>query len=510
MVTPSLHRRRTWLRSFILGLAAALSLGFAGAANAQTGQEAGMQTHLMWGGVDGSEVDRQLDMAKGAGATIVRVDVGWASIEPDRKGQYSEWYLRRLDAVVDKAHARGIKLLLTFWETPCWASTAPETLKQGCAGSWWNRDVQRYGPANPSDFADALAYVARRYKGRIAAWEIWNEPNDTAYFKASDPVGSYADLVKAGYPAAKAADPQATILAGSLAHADYGWTDKLLARGVGGHFDGWSIHPYSGPRSPLDRGDDAWIQASFLRGVPATRDVLLRHGQDKPLWLTEFGWSTCTVRSGGEEWARCIDPDTQATFVRQALDQMRSWSYVKAGFYFKLQDTSGNSGDRNTNYGLLRYDGTPKPAYAAFAAASREMGNPAPGAPVDGRTTGTSGPAGSGTGTRSGSGGAIETETKGRITLAASRKGKRVKLRGGAPRGRVVKIAAYRWLAKRKRYSVRPSQRVKVRVNRKGRYARTLKKTPLRKGRWRVTARLTGVGNARFARYDIGVRRKKR
>jgi hypothetical protein len=516
-VTPSPLGRHGRLISLLITLSLALSLACATTAQAQTGQAAGVQAHLMWGGVDGPEVDRQLDKVKESGATMIRVDTGWASIEPDGKGQYSEWYLSRLDSVLSKAQARGIKVLVTLWETPCWASKAPESLKQGCAGQWWGRNVQRYAPVNPSDYADAVAYVVRRFKGRVAAWELWNEPNDASYFISDDPVGEYAALVKAAYPAAKAADPDSTILAGSLAHADFGWTKRLLDKGVGGNFDGWSVHPYSGPNSPLSRGDDNWIQATFIRGVPAVRQTLLQYGQDKPLWLTEFGWSTCSVRSGGEEWARCIDPNAQADFVRQALDQMRAWDYVKAAFYFKLKDTSADGADRNTNYGLLRSDGSEKPAFAAFAGAARQMGSPGTDATPAGSGSGSGSSSGSGTrsgtasGSASGTGRTATTAlpakpTSRRVTLAVLRAARRLVVRGKGPSGQSVKISAYRYIAAKKRFAVKASHTVLVKVDAAGRYERVFKKKSLSRGRWRIVATLAG-DDARLARVDIGKNR---
>ena len=204
----------------------------------------------------------------------------------------------------------------------------------------------------------------------MAAWELWNEPNHPHYFKAADPVASYAGLVKAAYPAAKAADPRATIIAGSLADADFEFTAALLDRGVGGNFDAWSVHPYSEDRSPLHPGISGWSKKSFAAGVPAVRDTLLRRGQNKPIWLTEFGWSTCTVR-GQAAYHNCVDESTQAEWLKQALSHMRNWDYVPMAAAFNLEDTSTDTGDRVDNYGLMHNDGTPKPAFAAFRAGAR-------------------------------------------------------------------------------------------------------------------------------------------
>jgi hypothetical protein len=341
---------------------------------ARAGQTAGVQTHLLWDGVDTPGVQRQLDEAHDAGAGIVRVDVGWASLEPDGKGQYSNWYLGRIDTVVNEAHARGLKVLFTFWETPCWASSAPASLKQSCAGAWWDRGVQRYAPNHASDYADALAFLAARYGSKVAAWEIWNEPNSADYLKADDPVSAYADLVKAAYGPAKAASPTSTIVAGSLMWADFDFTDKLFQKGISGHFDAFSIHPYSDDRSPLDPGLDQWMRGSFLRGVPAVHAVQQRYGNDKPLWLTEFGWSTNSVRNS-ENWLNGVDDAQQARFVSQALAQIRSWSYVDVAIYFGLLDTGGDKSSTIDNFGLMHQDGTAKPAYAAFRSGADALGS---------------------------------------------------------------------------------------------------------------------------------------
>jgi len=204
-----------------------LAAAAATARPAHAEQLAGVQTHVLWSDVDATERDRQMDLAKNAGARIMRADVGWSSLQPDSKTAYSQWYLNRLDGVVDAAQARGIKLVLVLWESPCWASSAPDTVKQGCSGSWWSRGVQRYAPTNPADYANALAYVVRRYGSRVAAWEVWNEPNSSDFFNSPDPAGDYTRLVKAAYPAAKAALGTSTILAGSVMQADYRFTQQL-------------------------------------------------------------------------------------------------------------------------------------------------------------------------------------------------------------------------------------------------------------------------------------------
>jgi hypothetical protein len=473
-----------------VALAAVTALGFA--AQADASQVAAVQAHFMWSKYDHADIVRQMDQAKSMGAGMLRVDVGWSSIEEEGKGQFSSYHLEKLDDVVDQANARGLKLLLTFWQTPCWASSAPASLKQDCSGSWWDRDVQLYPPNNPQDYADALAVLVRRYGDRVAAWEIWNEPNQDDYLKGDDPKGSYAALVRAAYPAAKAADPTTTIVAGSLADADFKWTKALYDRGVKGYFDAWSVHPYSADRSPLDPVGPDYAQNSFVRGVPAVRDAMLSNGDDKPLWLTEFGWSTCNVRDG-EPWENCVDPSVQARYLSQAFERMRSWSYVQVGVWFNVEDTGNNDGSRIDNYGLLSSDGRPKPAVSAFRSAASDLDQSLPPGPAPDAATDTTGDTGSGD---------SAAPPVDRIRLTLRRRGGNVYATGHAPPRVRVQLLAYRYNARRHKFSVKPSYRSRVRADRDGNFLRRLP-ARLRNGRWRVLAR-TKTHAVRPASHRLG------
>jgi hypothetical protein len=152
--------------------------------------------------------------------------------------------------------------------------------------------------------------------------------------------------------------------------ADAAFTERLYAEGVKGAFDAWSIHPYSGDRSPLDPGPDGVSRYSFTDGVPAVRAAMLAQGDRKPLWLTEFGWSTAAVR-GRAPWENGVGPRAQARYLSQAFALMRSWPYVHVGMWYDLADTSRDPQDRVGHYGLLGADGRPKPAWAAFRWAAR-------------------------------------------------------------------------------------------------------------------------------------------
>lgn len=384
----SIIRSGGCVRLVALAASLALLLCLPAAASADS-KRTGVQTHLFWGLSD-AEIEAQLDETAASGADIMRVDLGWQSLQQSSGTRYEQWFLDQVDRVVAGANARGVKPFFTVTGTPCWASTAPSTLKQDCSGAWWERGVQTYAP-NASDVAAygrAVAFLAERYGDQVAGWELWNEPNHDEFFKADDQAQRYADLVKTAYPLIKAADPDAVVVAGAISLSDTAFVDQLFRHGIAGSFDAFSVHPYSLNRSPLEAGPD--VPTSFIRGVPAVREVMLRHGDSSPMWLTESGWSTSDVRR--DSWDSGVSEATQARYLEEQYAQFLQWDYVDVNIWYMLKDYTSDRSHLWGNCGLIDSDGRRKPAFAAFqraAAQARDGGSaelvsppPSPAPPV--------------------------------------------------------------------------------------------------------------------------------
>jgi polysaccharide biosynthesis protein PslG len=327
-------------------------------------QYRGAASHLLWPGVSTADARRELSLLRRAGADAVRLDVSWSSLESARKGRLTAGYVRKADAVFAAARAHDLKVILTLWSTPCWASSAPGTLKRGCSGAWWDRGVDRYPPRRASDFADAAVYVARRWSKYLAAIELWNEPNgtDAAFLRAPDQAAAYAALVKAAYPRIKHVVPDLPVLAGALSFSDGDFLGRLYGDGIGGHFDGLSVHPYNEWRSPYDRWRPQWTKYSFIAGVPWIHAIMQRHGDGrKPIWLTEFGFSSCRT---GDRW--CVTRTQQARYVAESFRVAADWPFVKGATVYNLRNKGSEATDREAQFGLVERDFAPKPAYGAF------------------------------------------------------------------------------------------------------------------------------------------------
>ncbi len=344
----------------------------------------GAATHPLWASSSVADSDRELDLLRAAGASTVRIDLGWSSLEQEGKGSRSRWYVDKADTFFAHARARGLRVIVTFWETPCWASSAPADLKQDCAGPWWERGVNRYPPAEPADFADAAAWVAARWGRDMAALEIWNEPNYSYFFQSPAPATDYAALLKAAYPRVKQVAPDLPVIGPAMLGSDVPFLEALYSAGIRGYHDGISSHPYNVEADPRDPTPSRYGDGdSFLLGVPRVREAMVAHDDgDKKLWLTELGWSSCGP-GGTSAW--CVTPATQARYVADAFRVIRDcWDFVDSVSIYNLRNTGTDPGDRESQMGLLLKDFTPKPSYSAFQDVLTELrahpGVPAPAA----------------------------------------------------------------------------------------------------------------------------------
>ena len=340
-----------------LALAIALALIWAAPAAAAP-RYLGAQVHPLWSSETRADMLREVDHLADLGANVARADVGWSSLQGGGPERFDQWYVDKLDAFVEAASARGIKVIATLTETPCWASSAPASIRQGCEGAWWERGVQDHPPTDPYDYGRAAKFLADRYGTRLAAIEVWNEPNLSYEFLTARKPARYAALVRATYALAKQGDRRVPILAGSTAYADAGFLRRVYRAGIAGAHDGISIHPYSDGRGPASEAAPAHLE--FGPGIRAVRAAQLAAGQPKPLWLTEYGFTACSWCGTLADQARLIAETTRA------IPQFR---FVRGATLYQLRDTSTRPEAWESNFGLLRQDFTPRPAYSTFRSA---------------------------------------------------------------------------------------------------------------------------------------------
>jgi hypothetical protein len=288
-----------------------------------------------------------LDAARAAGMWSVRVDVDWSRVEPQKgKRDWSE-----VDRVVHAVAERGMCPLGLVTYAPAWA--ADPALR--ATGTY-------FAPRDPQLFADFAAAAAGRYRDDVTVWEVWNEPNTVKFFRPRPDADAYGRLLTATYAAVKAVSTHIAVISGGLAPAKDNGRDvapttflsALYARGYNRSFDAFSIHPYSYPALPDAPGTAVWNTAQRM-GI--MRSTMVAGGDaGKQIWITECGAPTGTA-------AVAVSEDVQAQTLRIVLGEAKGSPWIGPAFVYSIRDSGSDVADAEQNFGILRHDLTPKPAY---------------------------------------------------------------------------------------------------------------------------------------------------
>ncbi len=295
-----------------------------------------------------AEADRAIAAARALHASVVRTEVPWSVLEPQGPEPVNARPLAFTDRLVSDAAAAGIRVIMTVDSTPCWASSAPSSLLRKCLAGRPSK-ANSWPPAEPADYAAFVAYLAQRYGTQLAAIEIWNEPDQAneAYFAGPSKPARYAALLRAAYPAIKQANPNVPVLAGSLVGSNGAFLRALYAAGIKGYYDGLAVHFYN-------------LTLASLRSI---HEVQLANGDTTPLWLDEFGWSSCWPRQKIEQEQACVTAQIQAANMANTFRVLAQTSYVAAAAVYKLQDSA------REDFGVLSASGAHKPSFTAVARA---------------------------------------------------------------------------------------------------------------------------------------------
>ena len=122
-----------------------------------------------------------------------------------------------------------------------------------------------------------------RYAKDLRYWEVWNEQNGSGFWRDRPSGANYVPLLKRAYDEIKKIDPELTVLYGGTAGVPLGYIEDSLKAGAGAYFDVMNIHPYHWQGVPE-------LMIAEFRDLGA---LMKKYGVgDKPLWITEVGWST--------------------------------------------------------------------------------------------------------------------------------------------------------------------------------------------------------------------------
>ncbi|MDB5184229.1 MAG: glycoside hydrolase family 5 [Candidatus Saccharibacteria bacterium] len=311
-----------------------------------------------------------------AGFTEVRYNIDWSLVQKAGPTSY-DW--TDTDNIMNAVKESGLTPIITLDRTPTWARPAECKTDIFCP------------PHDQAAFAKFSGLAAARYKTfNVVAWEIWNEPNIVNFWPPLPNPNQYAHMLKEASIAIKKNIPQATVLVGGLAGNSLdsngtGYVDprsylgQLYAAQVGTNFDGVAYHPYTGLKLPsvVDGEYNGWYKMN--NGTYTMRSVMTANGDtSKQLWLTEFGEPTAgskavsdpTKISNGSNVDHVTEAD-QKLIYDQALGSALTSTWIHNIDWYNWKDGSGAAYTSGAAYGLVHYDGTPKPALGVIQESMR-------------------------------------------------------------------------------------------------------------------------------------------
>ncbi len=276
---------------------------------------------------------RFANLAALTGVAWVRDRLRWRDLQPQAGPLVAG--PTTYDNAAEAQRAAGLEVLQVFHDTPPWARETPG------AGGRFAPDLRTV-----HDFARQLAI---RFHGRVGAWEPWNEANVSAF--GGHTVDQMCSWQKAAWLGLKAGDPDvlvgwnATAAVPTAAH-----TEGVLANETWPYFDTYNIHTYD------------WAHGYTELWEPARRAAAGR-----PIWITEADRGTPHLKD--PPW---FDQDPRlerlkAEWIAQAY-AASLYAGAQRHFHFILGHYQEPNG---VQFGLLRLDLTPRPAYVALAAVGR-------------------------------------------------------------------------------------------------------------------------------------------
>jgi len=336
----------------------------------------GIQAFLFW---RPEVADRDLGLIQDAGFRWVKQEFAWREIEGAEKGVFN-W--ENTDRMVQQAQDRNLKLLARVGVQPAWAGG----------------DFPEIGPPdNYQDFADFVYALASRYKGKIGAYQIWNEPNLSREW-GNKPVNpaEYTELLKVAYEAVKRADPNAIVITAGLApttrNDNVAMPDMYFVQGMydagakpyfdmlGAHGAGYRAPPEMDPAEvaldpnfanpgDFDSGVPEELRRIYcFRHVEDLRQVMVTNGDsDKRVAVLEFGWTTDNRPDSPYKWHHVSEEEQGDYIVRAyqyAKDHWRPWIGVMSVIY--MPNVEWTREDEQWYWSILFAidgDAWPRPAY---------------------------------------------------------------------------------------------------------------------------------------------------
>jgi len=290
---------------------------------------------------------KDLKLAAKLKVTWIRVNIPWSSVvnHPHRrtKPKHVRYSFNGYDKLYLAARKRGMKLQITISGfAPAWATG------NGRVGDY--RIKTKY-------FTSFVKVVARHFRGHVARYGIWNEPNYVSWLSPmSEAPKIYYRMYTNAWKWIKKIDPRAKILFGETApYAQSGratapiWFIKRVVHYGKVKADGFAHHPYDFRHSLYYHypGRDNATLETLSNLTHALDKLAAEHRMNTPLgapldlYLTEYGFMASGRYARGESFrAKYLPRAFQKALDNPRVKQMLQYLIVKPPARSAFFDTS--------------------------------------------------------------------------------------------------------------------------------------------------------------------------
>jgi hypothetical protein len=276
-----------------------------------------IQASLWW---NEQIAQRDLDLVQGMGFRWVKQSFPWREIETLERGQYDWW---RPDRIVEDAEERGLFLIVRLDRQPFWSQPDGGALP-----------LDNIPPADLQDFGNFCHAVAARYKGRIQAYQVWNEPNLSREWGQHPPnAAEYTRLLAVCYEGIKTGDPDAIVISAGpaptgtdlpVAIPDDRFIREMYKAGAAQYFDmlgvnapGYAAPPQLDPAVAAVTPELGGYRWMAFRHVEDIRQIMVEFGDGhKQIAILELGWTTDPIHEA-YSWFR-VTEEQQAEYLAGA------------------------------------------------------------------------------------------------------------------------------------------------------------------------------------------------
>ena len=335
----------------------------------------GIQGFFWW---DSGQTGVQMDWVRMMSFSHIKQTFAWRDLEADK----GVWDFSQSDRILDEAERRGLRTIARLGQTPDWFSgrdtqTAAQLLESE------DDDIPPKSEQDFEDWANYCTTVATRYKGRIAAYQIWNEPNLSREWGGKPPdAAGYTRLLAACSTAIRAVDSDAILISAGLsptgdnnaqATPDDVYLDAMYRAGFQQYIDVVGVHApgFSAPEMGPDDLERAGSHRFFaFRRPEDLRKIMIAHGDAaRQMAILEMGWTTETQGDPAYSWF-AVSEEQQAEYLVQAFDYIHEhWSpWVGLVSVIYLPKPSWTEADEEYWWAISEPNFRARPAFAALVA----------------------------------------------------------------------------------------------------------------------------------------------